>query len=491
MSKLLSVFGVLVCGTVLAEERVYPNADGSQRVDSAAAWGVESLDEIANDSLVFTNNTTLRIGGDWSFNGLSVQNRPPTRPWSDNINTVVFDATSEGETRTKLTKTGSDNTLLYSWTKSVYKGGDWDFGGKDIRYSGGSGDAIGHSVTLCDGATFSNVANFYLRYANNNAYVAKLTLDGIGTSLNVTGDCMLNYYFSASSGDELLVANGAAISVDTFDPHGGTALITGVGSSFTAKTRTWYDKAKGSKIVVADGATASLAQVRMGDEASSNGVLRITGAGTTVSSAALFCGCYKGESNRVEVTDEAVLTVNGSFYIGGDPWYKPTFGHGNELLVSNATVHVTADIYVGQADTADGNTVRLQGEAPAIVVDSYSTILQNKSRLVFDIPTNGYAATVVPLTVGNKAGSPLFDETSSLELNGVAALQSNLVRRTTYTLIRDGASNTSYTLAAIPESVLERARQSLPEKCTLKLSNDKRSLLLTVGALRGLILWFR
>lgn len=141
-------------------------------------------------------------------------------------------------------------------------------------------------------------------------------------------------------------------------------------------------------------------------------VLRVTGENSRFGKAAgdgnFYFGCHKdflsnrqdSVSNRVCVSDGAAFNVS-RFVMAGI---------GNRLVVSNATVTLTADSvgfrsgYENGVKVHDDNGLILQGATPKVRSLSSTSQnafwFQNNSLLRFEIPEEGYADGFVPIELG-------------------------------------------------------------------------------------------
>lgn len=181
-------------------------------------------------------------------------------------------------------------------------------------------------------------------------------------------------------------------------------------------------------------------------------------------------------------------------------------GYGCELAVSNATVDVSGTVTsasdygalygtlsIGTSDRYSDNyygkstncVLRLSGDMPSVIATNGAVTVRSASTVRYELPAGGYAG-ISPIIDTSRLH---IDEGSTLELIGAEEM---LARHATE------GKNGKYILARaknleIPETVLEKARATLPGHVTLKVrdvAEGKKALVLGVHA-TGLMILFR
>ena len=167
----------------------------------------------------------------------------------------------------------------------------------------------------------------------------------------------------------------------------------------------------------------------------------------------------------------------------------------NNLIVSNATISVQSDSGAyfcgfGSALVSSNNLVRLQGATPQIVADD-TMIFGCRYKLAFDMAETGFSAAPIRSTrdhiILNGLGELTFEGDGIEKLahtGGVRAMPLLEAGEGRQILFRDVTEEEQ--LAA-----WNAALQEVYPKCSLRLSSDKRQLLLKVGSTLGSMLIVR
>ncbi len=167
----------------------------------------------------------------------------------------------------------------------------------------------------------------------------------------------------------------------------------------------------------------------------------------------------------------------------------------NNLIVSNATISVQSDAGAyfcgfGSALVSTNNLVRLQGETPLIVADD-TMHFGCKYKLAFDMAETGFKAAPIQSTkdwiIFNGAGELVF------EGNGITKLARNGGARA-MPLIETVEGKEIRFVDVNETELLESWNAALKAKwprCSLKLSSDRRQLLLRVPSENGTIIIVR
>lgn len=168
----------------------------------------------------------------------------------------------------------------------------------------------------------------------------------------------------------------------------------------------------------------------------------------------------------------------------------------NNLIVSNATISVEQDsgaYFCGfvSALVSSNNLVRLQGATPQIVADD-TMIFGCRYKFAFDMAETGFAAAPIRSTrdhiILNGPGELVF------EGDGIERLARNGGVRA-MPLIETTAEGRQILFRDVDEAeqlaAWNAALQATHPKCSLRLSSDKRQLLLKVGSTQGSMLIVR
>lgn len=135
-----------------------------------------------------------------------------------------------------------------------------------------------------------------------------------------------------------------------------------------------------------------------GSESSGNTVAFLNGSKVSLVTFSVGFNENKGDDNTLLVAGGSTLTLTETSATK-DVNVLTVSGSRNTVVVSNATVSVDNDfacVSVGYAapgasSVGTGNGIVLQGASPCVSATSGTIRLQNASRLVFEIPAEGYA----------------------------------------------------------------------------------------------------
>ena len=305
---------------------------------------------------------------------------------------------------------------------------------------------------------------------------------GAGSSIAVTGtDTFAWVGAGKGQGHFLRVENGASFSATN------AALRIGSSASSSTETQTSTNhfvavSGAGSSLVVTNiflgyvtmsqgGAAFRNNVMAISDGASARTLGNASGAKKFEYSVLVGGIEYPSRGNTLLVTDSG-----SSLVCGGNLAVR---GNHNSLVVTNGSVAVAGALKIPEPAVSTSwsmngrngtNRVEICGATGTISAVGAASVSDN-STLAFGIPSNGYAANVVPLT----AKSLTVGVDSHIELNGVEERVTALQRGTaeSWTLVEttDGVS--------IPAAVLSEANASMPKKCVIAVSGN--ALVLTVA----------
>ena len=372
--RIITSFTVFVLTAVLgltAGATVFPDADGSHDISSAAAWG--GTLPSASSTVVITNagESTFNFQSPATFGMLWFYNMVKNGVTKTNRAHVLFDQ-SAVENPPLVNFSGF--TTSNSYVTTEFRGGAYNFNGGVIREPTGAGyhgwnfllsggcvisdasgvqggqgyGSSGNVLTLTGKSRLDLTANTQMTYggANNG-----IVVDG-GSVLTSTKNICIDTGFSGgpfTSGANFMVVSNAESKV----------LCTGI-----------FDigAGGGARLSVSDGALLHVKDLaRFGGSAAYSNVYQVANA-TMVVDGAFYLG-YGGadidHKCRFEVLEGGILlATNANFYLGGCSQYSTTSG-GNALVVSNGTLKVKA--WSMGADRGRYNKLVVQGKNAQLV----------------------------------------------------------------------------------------------------------------------------
>ena len=319
---------------------------------------------------------------------------------------------------------------------------------------GNNATATGSRVLVADGATFT---------------VEKLSVKNSGCGMTVS-----NATLTVDS------VGGFAIQVGRENGTGGAFVLSGENTHLeypaNNQVEVFASDSGNAEFCIENEATWNLGITLRSATKTSNSVFRVASGGALViqdGTGTLEFGPGTGEynpalsvSNRFEVCDGGSLQLRRI----------RLNGNGNEFVVSNATVtfdRSTADknqIRIGYdpgADWEDSWSNRdcalvLKGNNPKIDAPLTSLFVDSGSALRFEIPAEGYADGVIPLQVKkltyNSLGKMEVDCSAFLAKGGKLTLMT----------VEDDDG-----LREKAAALIDTARATLPEGCTLTVENKK------------------
>lgn len=483
---------------------------------SAADWSGTAVTDPAHASgyqLQIGYNGTYYISSDIDFASLLVD------PWGSQITIDCLEKatgrpkiqlnnnTASGVTRGSLLMNGSSGGYL------TIKGGDWNLGGGKILFKVRSSHSYEYNtITITNNAVITNAGNIAIYKAAHQQFDIVGHSAVYAASVYVgTGSPQCN--MKVADGGYFHIADGGMDIPGAYD--GGETyegadycemLVTGTGSRvYGASPRNGQKFQVGAglvpgRLVVTDGArfVSDYPENYLGAHTNTHqNVIRVENGGSLFMANILYMsfkpfngygarwrGYPQDASNRLEV-------VNGGVYTNAS--LVSVQYAGNALVVSNATAAITRLNVQGT-----NNCVVLQGTNPKLKINydneatyvsgkttrSMISWLNDKTKLRFELPPEGYEDGYVPMEVNRTFA--LYGD-SALEIEGADAFLSNFrkgrVCRKTLTLIRctDGTLD-------ISADKIAAAQAKLPKGCKLKLKDNSLQLSISVG---GLMLLFR
>ena len=292
-----------------------------------------------------------------------------------------------------------------------------------------------------------------------------------------------------------MTVSNATLEVDSTDANaikvgckgrtGGSFVLSGASAEIDytpeGRVEVFASESGSAEFCIENGATWNLGTTFRSAIKTSNSVFRVTSGGSLVvgqdGTGTLEFGPGTGEynpalslSNRFEVCDGGFLQLR----------QIRLNGNGNEFIVSNATVtfdqtsNDNNEIRLGYkapkwTDTSWVNrdcALVLRGQNPQIVAPKTSLHIDSGSALRFEIPAEGYANGVIPIKV-NKLIYGNYESHGEIDVD-CSAFMAKGGKLTLMTVeANDGLTTDKAT------ALIETARATLPEGCTLTVENKK------------------
>lgn len=419
--KKLVVAGVaaVFAGVSLADDVAFPSAGGD--FSSAEAWG----GSIPTGRALFNQPGAYTASNDVTLNGVYInlgQNNDATFTVADG-KTVTLNAALD----------------LYAekgYNNITFTGGTWDLTGNAFLPQNGYQDnRRNHYVLTLDGVTIANAKTMAMGYYAHSGYNTHALTNG--ASVTLSGIYQLAYEGKANN--LLHISTGSRMTVDgafMFNNAGtspaSTVIVEGEGSKLTAGSNSYLGKANGSQLIVRDGGSVSF------------------GGGFW----------YMNNNDNTVFLDGAAESTFGPLYLtGSNNVFRlrngsvASFGNSRIYLNNSATCtdcgFDIADSTFNFAEIQFGNAttnffIRVSGptgQAKFVNAVNVGTIFAN-TRLIFDLPVEGYADGVVPMSSSVRFGG---GPTVKLEIENLAALREAFnaegVKSRTYRIISSTAKD--------------------------------------------------
>lgn len=312
-----------------------------------------------------------------------------------------------------------------------------------------------------------------------------------------------NIFYMSGSNNVVTVSNGTlrinSLNFGSYTTsHDLTLKLYGPNAQFVRKTSGFmFGSGHHHKFIMDGGAKWSTGGIYLiNGTGSSNRIEVVNGSELTVTEYVRFenygskASCVNG--NTLYVANGATVTL---------PYCNMAWTN-NQIVVSNATLTCTAKtekeaIFLGGVVTPDKSpaiyptncALVVEGSTPKISVPNGGTsYLRYGSHLVFRIPKEGYAEGYVPMELGSFS---CYND-SFIDVEGLEAMLQDLkdrgvTARQKFTLI-------TTMVAALPTNnseIMLRANAALPARCSLRTSDDRKSIVLTVRPEVGSVILIR
>ena len=186
-----------------------------------------------------------------------------------------------------------------------------------------------------------------------------------------------------------------------------------------------------------------------------------------------------------DCTNNVLKILDGSRFFAGKKIF--TSSCNNSFVVSNATMETLGDLYVTQKSQSaqihgfSNNWFIVQGASPRTIATNGTMYVQYESTLKFELPAGGYESGLVPVRAKNFS----MDDSSNILIANAAARIANLDKSEYVTLVETSNGIT------IPDGVLERTNESLPDGSFCRISEDGKSLELKLFAVTATVIILR
>ena len=398
----------------VADDVVFPNADGSWKILSADAWGgtVPTTDRPKFSA----TNPTYIVDRDGSLKGMYID----YEIWGNRSYTFQF------QNGAKLTLGGTiygirDWSNPEGWCTVLFKDGTIDFGGNAMLT--GNNQAYWLKMSF-NGCTVTNVENMWMTQYSHNY----LTISNSTVWIN---HVLMPSFTTGRTDNRIFIGGGSKVSAGQFTMsrsyNGGSIgthtdglpLVDISGSGTEVVFRGDANTGNRGDDLDSDvnAGYSLLASFGSGE------IFRIgDGAKVSVSNRAII-GIKKGANNRVVVegegselnigdhafawkggvatgsTNNYIVVRNGGKLVSGTALYSSGSGSDNGIICSNGIVTTRGPKY-NNNNTNNRLTYRMQGDNPSVtfIKDNYNegAYLTCGLNWVFDLPAGGYRAGCLP-----------------------------------------------------------------------------------------------
>ena len=436
------------------------------------------------DNCVWTNLNRVYVGRNASECTLTIDN-------SSRVYSQQFFLMNGGDGRCRLDILGGSGLFLSSDDTPFYTDNHAESIAGEITVSGD--DSI-LSAPNSDFRVGNKSANHLLVVSNSASLVANKFI--IGNNVGATGSQVFVADDATLTAKEIFIRNpgcGMTVSNATLvvDSTANNAIMVGyegrTGGSFVlsgADAQINYEPSGNVEVFATDssdaefrienGATWEVGANQIAGK-TSNSVFRITSGGTFSSNIRLQFGPAGDNyadpayslSNRLEVCDGGKLEFDSIRFSGC----------GNMLVASNGVIKCGA-IQLGYNRPYWKSTSMVTSKDCAIVfrgekgrIESTGVLqIQNGSVLKFDVPENGYDANITPLYVKSLS----FEDGTKVEIDCKAFMY----KGGKVTLVETNEGIT------ISDGMIDAVNASLPQGCSISLTNNNKKLILTCSKRR-------
>jgi T5SS/PEP-CTERM-associated repeat protein len=392
-------------------------AVSSGNADIGPNFSSNNVAIVTDVNSVWTNSASLNVGGNSSHSLLLVtnggkvfsanssigQSGAPTIP-SAAIITGAGSSWNSGYLYVGLSSPGG-NQLIVNNGGSYSSSNTVDIGDNDnsnlLSVADPGSSVTCQSFLLGSNSTanqciVSNGAKLAVALSSHPTVVrgtfTRTAITGSGTLWTNGGDFDFGQFSNVLSitGGAMLVDSNGVVENGAGKPN--TVIISGAGSVWK-NLHDFHMEDSGSQLLITNGGTLTDNNAFFGQDGNTNAFALLAGPGSLwTNSSTLYVG-YSGSTNKVLVTDSAVVKAAGSIVVG----YQ---GYANQLIVSNSAFVGTPNLQIGAGNSLGDNVTLTGGTILANFINDqpYSTIIFNGGTL----QTAGISCqNPTPFTVGD------------------------------------------------------------------------------------------
>lgn len=271
--------------------------------------------------------------------------------------------------------------------------------------SSGSG-----SLTIADGARVTSLGNLGSGSIGlKTGSEGSVTVTGIGSSWVVSNDISVGYLGSGSLiiADGAVVTSGNATDIGTMNGSEGSAIVTGIGSLWNAKSLI-VGRLGSATLTIADGATVSISADSYGSHigygTNSKGLLTVTGAGSSLETNDLTIG----GAGTLAVADGATVNISNVFTTKGTLNIEagntqPAVMAQAAVISSNAVLNISGYSALASAtasEVANNWMTVIQTSAPGNLTGEFASVNIGGSETPVDYLTLTYLSDTQRFQVG-------------------------------------------------------------------------------------------
>ena len=417
----IAVFAMSPIDSV-ADDVVFPNADGSWKILSADAWGgtVPTTDRPKFSA----TNPTYYVDRDGTLNGMYIDYKAR---YGNNRYTFQFQNDAKltlGDTISGVRDWSSSEA---GWCTVLFKDGTIDYGGKGMLKAS---DQAYYLKMSFDGCTVTNVANMWMmQYGHNYLMISNSTVwvNNVLMPCYTTGKPDTRIFIGGgskvSSGQFTMSRsyNGGSIGTHTdglplIDIGGsGTEVVfrgdtttgnrgDGIDDDVNAGNTLLASLGSGEIFRIGDGAKVTVGKraiIGIAKGANNRVIVEGEGSELTVGEHAF---AWKGDKTTGSTNNYVVVRDGGKLIAGHALFYGGVGGADNGIVCSNGIVTTSGPKYNSNS-TNNRLTYRMQGDNTSfsIVMDNHNegAYLTSGLNWVFDLPAGGYRAGCVPFRFSN------------------------------------------------------------------------------------------
>ena len=406
-----------------ADDIEFPNADGSWRILSPAAWSphdVPATNTANRAKFVSSSQATYIVDMDGSLNGMYIDY---DANWNSRVYTFCFENNAKlaiGDRIEGGSRWAGAPGNYPGWCTIRFDGGDVDFGGNTLLK--GTDQAYWLKI-IFNGCTVTNMDNMWMTQYGHNCLA-------ISNSAVWINRVLMPGYSVGPIDTRLFIGGGSKVSAGQFtmsrsytggkiSAHTDGLPLVDIGGPGTevvfrgdANTDYRYDDldadvnngysllashGSGEIFRIGDGAKVTVKnRAIIGVKQGANNRVVVEGEGTELAMGD-FAFAWRGNAESGSSNNYIVVRDGGSL-VAGLALYYSGCGSDNGIICSNGTVSVIGTNY----DNANNRlTYRMQGDNPSVrfIIGNdtdFNRRLTCGINWVFDLPVSGYREGCVP-----------------------------------------------------------------------------------------------